>query len=151
MSEKHIEAIRLFDLVLATKDIPAPQDGWDRMSYPHMTVGTNIHPGHAAWDVLFEYMHLNFALPETSSNVATDEQRKVEFDLVRPLIDKTFIAPSAELLAMIKSIPPVILEVVFPVAMARYILRDARLDLNHRQLKTFKMFHDRYGTMILGC
>jgi hypothetical protein len=50
----------------------------------------------------------------------------------------------------IRAIPPVISEVVFPVAIARFLLRDHCMPLNHKKLATFAEFHKRYATMILS-
>jgi hypothetical protein len=159
--ERFIEAIRLFDLVLTSKDIKPPLQGWAHrltgIEYLKVNDGKfatelcgpaiPIHPAHEAWDELYRFIFENFPIPAESGT----DQFRVQLEHCKKIIDQTYRAPSDELLDMIRRIPPVLLEVILPVAMARYILRDAALPISHRQLKTFKTFHHWYGGLVLNC
>jgi hypothetical protein len=55
-----------------------------------------------------------------------------------------------QILEKLRSIPPVILEVTFPVWIARYLLCYAKAGVCPTKLSTFDEFYRRYGTMVLG-
>jgi hypothetical protein len=130
MYEKYVDALKLMDATIA-----ANKDE-DRKGVSEK------------WDELYTFIHANFIVPDSAKG---GFEFKAEYDLCRPLIDGTFAAPSAELEEQIRKIPPVILEVVWPVAIARYLLRDVRIVWDHRKSSTFTEFHHRYGNMILNC
>ena len=157
MYEKYITALRLMDAVISVKDAPTPPEGWmitprgydpNDLTKKERAPGI-LHPVNLAWDELFTFVHSNFETPVSAARGRTDY--KEEYDLCRPFIDGTYRAPSQELEGMIRSIPPVILDVVWPVSIARLLLRDHSVPFNHRLSTTFKEFHDRYGHMILSC
>jgi hypothetical protein len=154
--EKYIRSLELYDAVLATKNAVEPEGGWPLREWVtgSVTQSGPLHPCHAAWDTLFSYIYDNFFLPETAmkdgewpSGVSLHEEVK----LVTPIIDGTYSSPSETLEEAIRKIPPVIAEVVWPVAIARLLLRDHRMPFNHRMSDTFTEFHHRYGPMILTC
>ena len=105
----------------------------------------------AAWDFLFEYIHANWTPPAMMTGdiwqqPRTDEQ-KVEVYDCRQLLSYTTMEELEERLA---SLPPYYSEAIFPIAVGRYLLRNLALPINHRALKTFKEFHERYGSTILS-
>ena len=57
---------------------------------------------------------------------------------------------ATEFMDKLATLPPYFSEVIFPVSVARYMLRELQIPLNHRKLATFGEFHKRYGTMILA-
>lgn len=159
MYEKYVEALRLMDICIATKDAVKPEgEGWPerplRNAYPGCAQTAKMHPCHQAWDDCFNFIFANFAWPETGQKNGEGcnwDTKHREVEMVRPLIDGTYRAGGPEMEAIMRSIPPVLLDEVWPVGIARFLLRDQRLPLNHRWLFTFKEFHERYGNMILSC
>ena len=150
MYSKYIEALRLMDLVIAVKDaVPPEGEKWARWETPKGP-GHHIAPVQPAWDECFTYIHANFAVPETGKNGFTPEQYQQEVALCRPLIDGTYPSCGPEMEAVMRGIPPVLLDVVWPVGIARFLLRDCRVPFNHRLSTTFSEFHKRYGRMILA-
>jgi hypothetical protein len=109
------------------------------------------------WDKLFTFIHANFVIPQSATGNGVEHNREwqdafnVEKDLCSPFISGAYGAPSKELYEMLTTIPPVIAEVVYPIVIARYLLRDAQIRFSHRKSCTFSEFHRRYGNMILGC
>jgi len=102
------------------------------------------------WDHLFEYIHANWDVPSTMAMTwwaqrKSDEQ-KVELYDCRKMLE---MGPE-DLETRLESLPPYFTESIFPVAVARYLLRDLWIPLNHRKTVTFKEFHNRYGSMILS-
>ena len=158
MYEKYHTALRLMDACLATKDLAKPEGGWkgtylseDRNRW--VTNDGPIHPCHAAWDACFDFIFANFAKPETAMDggLINWHSKHAEVGLVRPLIDGTDKTRGEEIEAVLRGIPPKLCEEVFPVGIARFLMRDCAIPVNHRMLRTFKQFHDWYGTMILSC
>lgn len=161
MYTKHITALQLMDAVITASklDIDKPQK-------EQLCV--------TAWDETFTFIHANFAIPETVRNNIPDylwdklvhginqtavnndtpginyEKIQKEINLCRPLIDGTYLSGSIEMETAMRDIPPTILEVVWPVAIARFLLRDHAVPLLHRKSSTFPEFHRRYGLMILS-
>lgn len=131
MHEKYIHALQLMDDTIASKDVD------DLM--------------HSNCDLCFNYIYLNFAEPNTSAanDVVSVEDRKRDLDLCRPLIDGTY--KTGEMEDVLRRIPPILLDEVWPVAILRFMLRDQRLRIDHRKLKIFKEFYNRYSVMILNC
>ena len=104
-----------------------------------------------AWDFLFTYIHDNWDLPEMArlrcgEDPITDFQ-KVEVYDCRVLLSFTTATEIEERLAQL---PPYYSEALFPVAVARYMLRELALPFQHRHSATFHEFHKRYGSMILA-
>ena len=167
MYEKYIEALRLMDIVIALKTAPVPEGGWPTAEFTSAHYGKQlfaVHPMHAAWDDCFNYMHDHFEHPKTGTtkepmNVfdrvklesISEETIKFELDKCRPLIDGTYPARGPEMDALMRSIPPQLLDIVWAVGVARFLLRDHCLPINHRLLTTFRRFHQMYGYMILAC
>ncbi len=109
-----------------------------------------------AWDHLFTYIHANWAVPNTAM-----KDGECTFDYPTMTSDQGKIAvfdcnmmlrmPHDEFVAKLESLPPYFSEIVFPIAVGRYLLRDLYLPIQHRDLKTFSEFHNRYGRIILTC
>jgi hypothetical protein len=112
---------------------------------------------HTAWDECYAFVHANFQDPATAIvdgetfaecvariGAATCEN---EVQLCRELL--AIGRENNELLNKIKTLPPVFAEVIFPVALARYMLRDARMTISANKLNTFKEFYRRYANMIM--
>lgn len=129
MYTKYIKALRMMDEVIA--------------------VGKDAKECLAKWDELFVYIHTNFEAPAVyKERNAEGYNHKADYDLCRPVIDGTYRENMEE---VIRSIPPVLLDIVWPVGIARYLLRECRVNFSHRWSNTFGEFHNRYGYMILGC
>jgi hypothetical protein len=135
MYEKYTTALKLADEVLQASSSKDDQKS-----------------RHAKWDELFDYIHVNFQIPDSAGFTVRSNVRDYqhEYDLCKPFINRTYPSPSKELGELIRSIPPVILEVVWPVAIVRFLLRDGRIMCSHHS-KGFVKFANRYGTMILSC
>jgi hypothetical protein len=103
----------------------------------------------AVWDHIFTYIHANWASPAAAAATAghgfSGDQRAEVFDC-----KETLRMSAAEIEARLETLPPYFTESVFPVAVARFLLRELAIPLNHRDTVTFREFHDRYGTMILA-
>ena len=54
-----------------------------------------------------------------------------------------------ELTSKLECLPPYFGEVLFPIAVARYMMRELAMPIDHRKCKNFKEFHVRYGAIII--
>jgi hypothetical protein len=112
---------------------------------------------HTAWDTVYKFIHSTFQEPATAqANGETFAQCKArlgdktfdtEVNLCRDILN--IERKTSELLDKIKAMPPVFAEVVFPVALARHMLRDASVYVDARNLDTFDEYYRRYACMIL--
>lgn len=159
MYEKYVEALRLMDVCIATKEAVKPEgEDWPEraLQVPQGWTGpttAKMHPCHQAWDDCFNFIFANFAWPETGQpdgGCCNWNTKHPEVEMVRPLIDGTYKSGGSEMEAIMRSIPPVLLDEIWPVGIARFLLRDHQMPLNHRWLFTFREFHNRYGNMILS-
>ena len=101
------------------------------------------------WDALYTYIYANFPEPETVGMKGQDWQ-KIYNHLESQDLVVMFKQNREQILEKLRSIPPVILEVTFPVWIARYLLCYAKAGVCPSKLSTFDEFHRRYGTMVLG-
>lgn len=124
--QKYIDALNLMDLVIAAKG--------DR------------DQEHKTWDDLYQYIYEHFSVPDTSNKNWNDIILKVHTEVLD--MKKMFNQSHDEIIAAIRAIPPVILEVTFPVWIARYLLRYESIGVVPTRLKTFDRFFKRYGTMV---
>ena len=100
-----------------------------------------------AFDHLFSYIHAHWVKPMSSGYMAAPTAvEKQEFIDCRTMLDMNH----EELTAKLETLPPYFREEIFPVAIARYMLRDLRLKVDHRWSSVFMEFHSRYGNMILS-
>lgn len=90
---------------------------------------------HLTMDALFDHIHATFKY----------ERSEEAFNAVATMLRGEHLPNEADL----RKIPPVIVEAAWPVFMMKTILRDRAAPINHRELKSFKEFHDRYGVYIL--
>jgi len=110
----------------------------------------------ATWDRLYQFIFDNFAEPATSSAPlgyiiigadALPEGQEVELHSLAEILTMTDMTG---LMSRIKDIPPSILETVFPVAIARYLLCAVQCNVTDKSLKTFDQFHQWYGAMVFS-
>jgi hypothetical protein len=140
---KYRESLRLMDLALELKGKfplePYEFPGHRGMAAKQDTPQMNIF--HSRTDTLLAYMHANFPVP-----AKTTEEKE--------MVVKILYWSSSENLKSyeeaLRSLPPEFAEIIFPVAVVRFILRDQNMPLNHRRLKEFKPFCDRYMDHILN-
>jgi hypothetical protein len=107
----------------------------------------------AAFDHLFHYIHTNWQQPVTANPVDTQlltfpqmtAANKHEYIDCREMLRMK----QEEFVAKLESLPPHFQEYLFPVAVARYMLRELAMPINHRKSTQFREFHRRYGNMIL--
>lgn len=97
------------------------------------------------WDFLFDYIHTNWSRPTRVNSGEADLLRK-EARACREML----IMNANEIQAKLETLPPYFAEFLFPVAVGRYLLRELRLPVDHRKLRTYMEFCNRYGRMILA-
>jgi len=153
MYEKYHTALRLMDACIATKEMEKPENGWPerRLTFVNRDGRTHakLHPCHEAWDICFDFIYENFAKPDTAMAEMWTKWKN-DHPEIRVTQDTILLTDSKEMERLLRSMPPELAEQVFPVGIARFLLRDAAMPLNHRFLRTFKQFHEWYGTMILA-
>lgn len=97
------------------------------------------------FDMVFGYIHANFDVPETST---IDDVNHPEVVACRDILINRRAAYQN-----MRKIPPVILETVFPVAVAAFMIADHNgalgLPIQPVMTKQFREFYDRYGFMII--
>jgi len=152
MYAKFVTALRLMDDCIATKHMAEPAEGWpivELNTYKDAPKQGALHPCHAAWDICFDFILANFSRPATSMV----DGEWVRWKAGHPEIDATkmlLLVDAKEIQRLVRSMPPELAEQVFPVSIARFLLRENTMPLNHRLLRTFKQFHEWYGPMILA-
>jgi len=112
--------------------------------------GLGVDDASAMWDRIYHYIHEHFPAPESyamsgSSGKPTEimvEEAKRCYEIL--LLSKEVLEEKLE------KIPPEICEIVFPVAVARYLLRDLKMQFDHKFSTTFREFYNRYCFMILS-
>lgn len=139
---KHIHVLHLISTIPGPKKILVN-------GYMQNTDSMTKDEANTAWDILFDYIHRHWETPLSYGNrygrsASAAEQAEV-LDC-QAMLDMD----TKNLEEKLATLPPYFTEVVFPVAVARYILRDLQMPFNHRNCRTFKEFHDRYGYMILA-
>lgn len=130
------------------------------MKYPHHIYVLNllntvpatctVSEGNAAWDHMFGYIHTHFPVP--SSCIVDGKWPELTLDMKNAALDcqKLITMPRDVFEADLESLPPYFSDVLFPVAVARYLLRECRLNMSHCDTQTFTEFHKRYGVLILS-
>ncbi len=109
-----------------------------------------------AFDHMFEYIHANWAEPNSAMKKGGDQVYNYQPISTPGGIGEIYdcrlmLRMSAdEFEAKLSSLPPYFSEVIFPIAVARYMIRDLRLMIDHRKSKMFMDFHRRYGRIILS-
>ncbi len=116
---------------------------------------------HAAWDELYTFIYANFPEPETASDTwhvscpgGYQDKHKPRKDPIDHIEGQDMVLmfkqDREQTIERLRSIPPVILAATFPVWVARYLLRFAKVPVNAARITTFNEFHRRYGNMILS-
>lgn len=147
--QKYHTALKMFDDVVEANNQRRVVDGMHRGEVYSWQIESEARDLiHVRLDALLEFVHANFVIPDPNNkdaHRATGEVlRGFQYDKNWNRID----GPNVE--DEFRKIPPVIMEEVWPIAMMRLILRDYGMPINHRKLKQFKAFHDRYAYYILN-
>jgi hypothetical protein len=105
------------------------------------------------WDVLYDFVHATFPRPE-SADVNFNDKSFVLTDAtkqdIQDVYDLLHKHKQAEVLARLTSIAPGYRDVVFPVAIARYLLCYCDVPLYASLTTTFTEFHHRYGYIVVN-
>ena len=118
-----------------------------------------------SWDDLYSFLHENFAAPNTKltridektgrSNYAEIARKaRSQDDWEVEILECQWMLghKREELVEHLRSRPPEYSDRVFPVAIARYLLRDCNVPVEPAKTTTFDEFHRRYAVMIIeGC
>jgi hypothetical protein len=131
--QKYVDALRLMDQVLSLNT--APSYSYKRATWSELSEANDRF--HEKIDELMEFVYANWAVPKRNK-----ENLKAVEDLLY-LSDK-------EKQPNIRSIPPEVIEEIWPILLVKTLLRDYQLPINHRKMKSFQHFHDTYGWFILG-
>lgn len=107
-------------------------------------------PVNAEWDTLYTFVHANFMAPKSAYTADKTGPDVTEFESDVEEMIEMFGKDRATLEVELRKIPPVIAEVAFPVYIARYLLRDCRVEMSTSKLATFKEFFERYAYMIIN-
>ena len=140
---KHIHVLHLLS------QIPAPKMERVGNALWASNVAMTQEQAAEAWDHMFTYIHAHFPVPLTSC---------APYDAQFTVAEKNEVLDCREMLQMnatefmdkLATLPPYFTDVIFPVAIGRYMIRDLAMPINHRKLTTFQEFHKRYSTMILA-
>lgn len=144
---KHIHVLHLLS------QVPAPTYRPGYQGALHYGSPVTDAEGMACFDHIFYYIFEHWAKPET----AIADNACIDFGARHTASEQTEIMDcgamlkmdTKELVGRLALLPPYFSESVFPVAVARYLLRDLRLPFTPRGSTTFREFHNRYGTMVL--
>jgi transcriptional regulator of heat shock response len=105
------------------------------------------------WDELYDFAHANFPRPESAdvhyydeSFVLTDATKQDIQDVYELLRNHK----QDEVLARLMSIAPGYRDVIFPVAIARYLLCYCDIPVYVAYSHTFTEFHHRYGYIVIN-
>jgi hypothetical protein len=105
------------------------------------------------WDILYRYIYENFEKPKSDSSAgflklqSIKHSPEIEAEISECM--EVLGGTDEEITAKIESIPPEFSEVIFPVAIARYLIREHRVPLDPYFSETFSEFHTRYGFAIV--
>lgn len=150
---KHIHVLHLLSEIPAVRFELRPSP-YSNATYSHNVAMTGEEEL-ACWDHIFSYIHSHWADPETASVPCTWPEEPERFTVSEraEIMDcrKMLNMGGAELEEHLATLPPYFGESLFPVAVARYLLRDLCINFDHRKSATFKEFHRRYGTMVMHC
>jgi chorismate mutase len=151
-NEKYTRSIELMNAVadvsdnnpinLEDKDSQATKDALDK-----------INP---SWDNLFAYIFTEFSAPETNGmfdlgetldqKISQASEQTLEY--IREMTALLRDHKQTELLTRLTVIPPEYTDIIFPVAIARYLLGFKSVPLSRTRSKTFSNFHHRYSFLI---
>ena len=120
------------------------QERYKVVNNKHVRIDTDSMSPTCAVDIFdhaLEYMHEHFPRPEK-----TDEVFKMDVNDCNALL----CMPMDEFVAKLKTLPPYFRDTLFPIAVARYILREAWMPVDHRKMQQWREFHNRYGAIVLS-
>jgi len=100
-----------------------------------------------SWDHMFTYIHAYWPMPESANHATESFTESMRYEAMN--CAEMLFKDEYDLLEKLATLPPYFNKYVFPVSVARYMLRDLRMPIDHRKLKTFDEFHRRYGSMII--
>jgi len=112
----------------------------------------------ARWDELYTFIYANFPRPNTYREFGEVKYKTMATwahenpEAFQDILDVHQLLQEHkkdEVLARLTKIPPEYRDVVFPVAIARYLLAYKRVPIDVRMLTTFEEFHNRYGVMVI--
>lgn len=119
-------------------------------SEPGSLTEDKLEATHKAWDELYEFIYPNFPEPASAGPLTKYDvlsaEGKEEVNGVYELLTKH---KQDELLARLLKLPPDYVDVIFPVAIARYLLCYKQLSIGIKKLKTWTEFNRRYANSIL--
>lgn len=127
------------------------------MTQPYQTMIDLVHEAEQAagdqdravqiWNQLMDVAFSNFARPTSASWDQIDSPQSLQEISAMRLMFESKLDTVVE---QLKKIPPVLAEQVFPVYVARYLLRGDLLSFDAvRHSRTGMEFHNRYRNMIL--
>lgn len=139
---KHLHVLNLLT------EIPAPE----MVTNGYMRCPCTQEEATACWDHLFDYIHANWVEPDSTMEVGGICEFRFSAQGLKDVADcnKMLRMPKEEFVARLESLPPYFSEVIFPVAVGRFLLREIGLPLDHRKTTTFREFHRRYANIILA-
>jgi hypothetical protein len=123
----------------------------------HNVVGvdsTNVAEIHARCDTLLAFIYENFVEPAVSKyagavEVTPEIKSKIDSEL-EECLKLLCNTPVEEMLAQLKSTSPSLSDSVFPIAVAKFLVNVSNVKIDHCDLKNFKEYHRRYGTLIVA-
>ena len=143
--QKYITAVNLMNNVVEAAKQPIPEGG-SIYTLPCK-----------AWDELYEFIYPNFDSPVSAHKEVTElADKKLIENEIQECQDMLRIGDMDVILEKIKALPPEFTDMVFPVAIARFLLcigwddRRGKIAIAPAKLTTFDEFHKRYGKMIIS-
>jgi hypothetical protein len=151
-NEKYTRSIELMNAVADVSD-NNPINREDKDSQATKDALDKITP---SWDNLFAYIFTEFPAPATYDMLEPGEtlDQKISqaseqtLEYIREMTALLREHTQAELLTRLTVIPPEYTDIVFPVAIARYLLGYKSVPLSAARSKTFSNFHHRYSFLI---
>lgn len=126
--------------------VPAPVFG----SNPWENVAMTAEEAIDCFDHLFHYIHENFEDPRVLYPEGVYVNLSIgEIDIYYKECRELLQTKVLDFMERFERIPPAYSEIVFPVAVAMFLMRFKSIPLNHRKSKTFAEFADRYSRFIL--
>jgi hypothetical protein len=105
------------------------------------------------WDVLYDFVHATFPRPE-SADVNFNDKSFVLTDATKQDIQDVYELlrehKQDEVKDRLMALPPGYRDVIFPVAIARYLLCYCDVPLYPSHSHTFTEFHRRYGYIVIN-
>jgi hypothetical protein len=105
-----------------------------------------------AIDHMLEYMHAHFAPPSHigEGRGMYEGYMPEEMRIHAKKCSEMLRSRETPFVDLLETIPPHFSEVLFPICVMRYMLRELSMPFNHRESLYFAEFHRRYGALILA-